>query len=150
MKLKICFVIWPPIIEYIPDIVKDIKKEFEFISCSIFEFPEKYNWFEIMNIIYNDPLDRITVKRHQKADGFEGFVKKVGVVIFNVVDPSYKKKGGKIVLVEVHDLKKYWRDDKFKKIPRWLIVHSTESTDETEKLLENVKRYTKELLYEDN
>lgn len=151
MKLRVCFVIWPPMIKYTSDIVSDIKKEFEFLSCSLFEFSDKYNWFEVMSIIYNDPLDRVTIKRHKKADGFEGYDKKVGLVLFNVSNPSYRKKGGKTVLADVHDLKKYWRDDKFKKIPRWLIVHSTESTEETNDLLENIRKYyIKELFYEGN
>lgn len=144
MKLRICFVVWPPVMEYISDIVNDVKKEFDFISYNEFKFPEYFSWMEVMNTVYGDPLDRVTVKRYQKAEGFEGYDKKVGVIVFDVLNPSYKKKGGKKAIVEVHDLKKYWRDEKFKKIPRWLIVHSTEATEETENLLRSVRGYKNE------
>jgi hypothetical protein len=123
------------------EIIEMVKDKFDFISYNEYNFSEEYSWLEIINVVYIEPLDRVTVKRHKKADGFKGYSKVIGVIEFGASNSNRNLKNSKDVLTSVHDLKYYLRDKKFPDIPRWLIAHSTESTEETEILLDNLKEH---------
>lgn len=151
MKQKICFIVWPPANKYVQEVIAVIKEKYKVISFGVFEFPETQGWASIVNMIYNQPIDSVTVKRYKKAEGLEGYDKKLNVIVFEIVNPKYKKKKGKEEIIQTNELKKVLRDEVFTDLPRWYVVHSTETTEETEEVLKIFNSYCiqREGYYED-
>ena len=142
MKQDIIYIVWPPAMKFMSDIIKEVGKKFKIKSYSIIKLEETTTWLEIVNLVYNRPVDQVTVKRYKKAEGLEDYPKELGVIQVEVVDLSTRKKGGRRILSAVHDVKDYLRDKKYAGIiPRWYVVHSTESTEETEETLNNFDLY---------
>jgi hypothetical protein len=144
MIQKACIVLWPAVVEHAEEIIDMVKERFEFTSYKTHTFPETYSWLQIINIVYVKPIDQKTVKRHKKAESFEEgeYSKIIGIIEFDVASDSERNlKNKQQVLTSVHKLKYYLRDKKYPHIPRWLIAHSTESTEETQEFLNNLDRY---------
>ncbi len=142
MTQRASLVLWPAAVGHAPEIIDMIKDRFDFVSYKTHRFPETYSWLQIINVVYVKPLDQETVKRYKKAESFAagGYSKIIGIIEFNLPSGSERNlKNKQQVLTSVHDLKYYLRDEKYPHIPRWLIAHSTESTEETEEFLNNLK-----------
>lgn len=129
MIQKVSFIVWPPALEYTDDIITEVTKNFDFISYKLFSFSSKYTWSEIINMVYCDELDRVTVKRHKKAQGLDIYKKEIGMITFNVRSTA-----------DILNMKESFRR-KFTNINRWHIVHSTDSVEETKLTLHYLNKY---------
>jgi len=137
-------VLWPPVERYFDEILAYLRRNYNVVNWSDYEFENDYEFAAVVEGIYaSDDIEKWKIEKKIKA--MKNYEKRIRVILFEIPEPKFrvKMKSGKLISMRVEEIKRVIREKYRQKIKDYyydIIIHIGDNYEHSRHILQVLRK----------